>query len=400
MHQPDGRCIERGDPPERRQRPHPHPGGASQAPLPGRHDLPALQPGTEAHGGGERAARQAGLQATLAGMVGHYSQAEKLLAVRTIAMLGLVDQMYKRCDELSGGQKQRVGIARALVQEPHLILCDEPIASLDPGSAKVIMDHLRMVCDDLGITILVNLHQIDVALKYSDRILGIKAGRIVYDGSAAGPRPGHDLRDLRVRGGRAHHRLRAPWKTCWKWFRERFPTLQPWSRTGASVGEARSRTSPASCLSGRDVPASPQPLHGDPARRPGREPGRGAHHPVQLSWPAFGPCPRRCSGWHGNLVPNPCSLSTFGPEHPHEASPDDPDLHHGDRDRGGAGVPAGAPGRRSDPAQRRRRGPGTVDCFLVPQHPRGCMGHDPDFLIWPEHAHGLYRHLHRDLRLS
>jgi len=116
--------------------------------------------------------------------VGHYTHAEKLLAVRTIAMLGLVDQMYKRCDELSGGQKQRVGIARALVQEPHLILCDEPIASLDPSSAKVIMDHLRMVCDDLGITILVNLHQIDVALKYSDRILGVKEGRVVYDGSA------------------------------------------------------------------------------------------------------------------------------------------------------------------------------------------------------------------------
>ena len=125
-----------------------------------------------------------GYKGTLAGMAGHYTQAEKLLAIRTIAMLGLADQMYKRCDELSGGQKQRVGIARALVQEPHLILCDEPIASLDPSSAKVIMDHLRMVCDDLGITILVNLHQIDVALKYSDRIAGINAGRLVYDGSA------------------------------------------------------------------------------------------------------------------------------------------------------------------------------------------------------------------------
>ena len=64
-----------------------------------------------------------------------------------------------------------------------MILCDEPIASLDPGSAKVIMDHLRRVCDTLGITILVNLHQVDVAVKYSDRILGLSAGRIVYDGS-------------------------------------------------------------------------------------------------------------------------------------------------------------------------------------------------------------------------
>ena len=126
-----------------------------------------------------------GYKRTLDGMIGHYTHREKTLAVETLVMLGLVEQMYKRCDELSGGQKQRVGIARALVQEPHLILCDEPIASLDPGSAKVIMDHLRHACDQLGITILLNLHQVDVALRYSDRIIGINSGRIVYDGSPA-----------------------------------------------------------------------------------------------------------------------------------------------------------------------------------------------------------------------
>ncbi len=124
-----------------------------------------------------------GYKTTLDGMIGRYSHEEKLLAVKTLAMLGLVDQMYKRCDELSGGQKQRVGIARALVQEPLLILCDEPIASLDPSSAKIIMDHLREACDNLGITIIVNLHQVDVALKYADRVIGIKGGRIAYDGS-------------------------------------------------------------------------------------------------------------------------------------------------------------------------------------------------------------------------
>ncbi len=123
-----------------------------------------------------------GRKSTLGGVMGLYSQDEKRMAVRTIEMLGLQDQTYKRCDELSGGQKQRVGIARALVQEPRLILCDEPIASLDPGSAKVIMDHLRGICDGLGITILVNLHQVDVAVKYADRIVGIAEGRIVFDG--------------------------------------------------------------------------------------------------------------------------------------------------------------------------------------------------------------------------
>lgn len=126
-----------------------------------------------------------GYKTTLDGMIGRYTHEEKLLAVKTLAMLGLMDQMYKRCDELSGGQKQRVGIARALVQEPLLILCDEPIASLDPSSAKIIMDHLRGACDNLGITIIVNLHQVDVAIKYADRVVGIKSGRIAYDGSPA-----------------------------------------------------------------------------------------------------------------------------------------------------------------------------------------------------------------------
>jgi phosphonate transport system ATP-binding protein len=123
-----------------------------------------------------------GRKSTVSGVIGLYSREEKRMAVGTIEMLGLGDQMYKRCDELSGGQKQRVGIARALVQEPRLILCDEPISSLDPGSAKIIMDHLRGICDDLGITILANMHQVDVAVKYSDRIVGINAGRIVFDG--------------------------------------------------------------------------------------------------------------------------------------------------------------------------------------------------------------------------
>ena len=97
-------------------------------------------------------------------------------------MLGLADQKYKRCDQLSGGQKQRVGIARALIQNPKVLLCDEPIASLDPNSSKVIMDYLKEVSIKFGITCLVNLHQVEVALKYSDRIIGINKGRKVFDG--------------------------------------------------------------------------------------------------------------------------------------------------------------------------------------------------------------------------
>ena len=116
--------------------------------------------------------------------MGLYTRQEKENAYRILSFLGLNDQVYKRCDQLSGGQKQRVGIARALIQEPKLILCDEPIASLDPTTSKVIMDHLRHICTEMGITCMVNLHQVHVAMKYSDRIVGIRNGEVVYDGSA------------------------------------------------------------------------------------------------------------------------------------------------------------------------------------------------------------------------
>ncbi|EOR24332.1 phosphonate ABC transporter ATP-binding protein [Cytobacillus oceanisediminis] len=124
-----------------------------------------------------------GKKSTLAGVLGLYSQEEKEQAVEILSVLGLQEHMYKRADQLSGGQKQRVGIARALIQNPRMMLCDEPIASLDPNSAKVIMDHLQNISSKMGITVLVNLHQVDVALKYSDKIIGINSGQVVYNGS-------------------------------------------------------------------------------------------------------------------------------------------------------------------------------------------------------------------------
>lgn len=124
-----------------------------------------------------------GYKSTLAGVMGIYSAEEKRQAFEILRILGLSTQIYQRCDELSGGQKQRVGIARALVQNPKIILCDEPIASLDPNASKIIMDHLRNICAEMGITVIVNLHQVNVALKYSDRIIGVNQGRIVFSGS-------------------------------------------------------------------------------------------------------------------------------------------------------------------------------------------------------------------------
>ncbi len=122
-----------------------------------------------------------GHKSTVYGMLGIYSEKEKVMAHKILKKLGLEDQALKRCDALSGGQKQRVGIARALVQEPRIILCDEPIASLDPSSSKIIMDHLKRISKDMGITVIMNLHQVDVAVKYADKIIGINSGNLVFE---------------------------------------------------------------------------------------------------------------------------------------------------------------------------------------------------------------------------
>jgi len=123
-----------------------------------------------------------GYKSSVAGVLGMYTEAEKEKALSVLGLLGLEDYVYRRCDHLSGGQKQRVGIARALVQDPRIILCDEPISSLDPSSAKIIMDYLQKIQQEFGITIVVNLHQVDVAKRYAKRILGFNAGHLVFDG--------------------------------------------------------------------------------------------------------------------------------------------------------------------------------------------------------------------------
>ncbi|MDY6065473.1 MAG: phosphonate ABC transporter ATP-binding protein [Finegoldia sp.] len=121
---------------------------------------------------------------TLKGALSLYSEEDVNSAIKILDALGLSERKYFKCKDLSGGQKQRVGIGRALIQNPSMILCDEPIASLDPQSSKVIMEQLRQIADELKIPCLVNLHQVDVAKAYSDRIIGINSGRIVFEGRA------------------------------------------------------------------------------------------------------------------------------------------------------------------------------------------------------------------------
>ncbi|MDR2210864.1 MAG: phosphonate ABC transporter ATP-binding protein [Spirochaetaceae bacterium] len=125
-----------------------------------------------------------GYMGVMDGVLGRYSEEDKQRAAAILRQTGLGDFFYHRAGELSGGQRQRVGIVRALMQEPSLLLCDEPIASLDPASAQIVMELIRDICRKRSIACIVNLHQVDAALKYMNRIIGMYNGRIVYDGSA------------------------------------------------------------------------------------------------------------------------------------------------------------------------------------------------------------------------
>lgn len=116
-------------------------------------------------------------------MLKQFSARERAFAIRALGRLGMAHAALQQTDTLSGGQQQRVAIARALVQEPQILLADEPIASLDPLNAKVVMDALRTINRQDGITVICNLHTLDTARTYCDRIIGMQAGRVVFDGA-------------------------------------------------------------------------------------------------------------------------------------------------------------------------------------------------------------------------
>jgi phosphonate transport system ATP-binding protein len=123
---------------------------------------------------------------TLPVMFKHFSAAERTMAAIALERLDLLPQALQRADTLSGGQQQRVAIARVLVQRPEIVLADEPIASLDRHNAAVVMDALRAINREDGITVLCNLHTLDVARDYCDRIIGLARGQVVFDGPPAG----------------------------------------------------------------------------------------------------------------------------------------------------------------------------------------------------------------------
>jgi phosphonate transport system ATP-binding protein len=110
-----------------------------------------------------------------------FSKKQKIEALRSLETVGLLEKSYTRSDELSGGQRQRVGIARAIIKKPLLLLADEPVASLDPKSSNLILSLLKKINQEFGTTILCNLHQVDLAKKYSDRVVGLFDGKIIFD---------------------------------------------------------------------------------------------------------------------------------------------------------------------------------------------------------------------------
>jgi phosphonate transport system ATP-binding protein len=112
-----------------------------------------------------------------------FSKEDMELALASLDRVGIADQAYKRADELSGGQQQRVGIARALMQNPELMLVDEPVSALDPATSHSIMRYLEELNNTDGMTILCSLHFLSLARTYADRILALKDGIIVFDGS-------------------------------------------------------------------------------------------------------------------------------------------------------------------------------------------------------------------------
>lgn len=114
-----------------------------------------------------------------------WPEQDKALAMSALEQFDIASLAAQRADQLSGGQQQRVAIARALVQQPDIILADEPIASLDPRNTKIVMDALLRINKHFGITVLCNLHSLDLARSYCDRLIGMAQGRVVFDGAPA-----------------------------------------------------------------------------------------------------------------------------------------------------------------------------------------------------------------------
>ena len=118
-------------------------------------------------------------------LLGLFTREQKMQALEALDKVGILDKAYTRCDQLSGGQQQRVALARTLNQSPSIILADEPVAALAPVTAHQVMSDFKRINEELNISVLINIHHVDLALKYATRVIGIRAGEIVYDGPSS-----------------------------------------------------------------------------------------------------------------------------------------------------------------------------------------------------------------------
>jgi len=118
----------------------------------------------------------------ISSLFGIYTRADKIQALEALEQVGILEKAYIRADQLSGGQQQRVALSRTIAQNPSIILADEPVASLDPITATQVMSDFEKINKELNITVIANMHHVDMALKYARRVIGIRDGRIVFDG--------------------------------------------------------------------------------------------------------------------------------------------------------------------------------------------------------------------------
>ncbi len=138
-------------------------------------------------------------------VLGLFPEEDKQIAYRALKRVDILEKVHTRASELSGGQQQRVAIARALAQEPLVMLADEPVASLDPVTTIQVMDYLKKINREDGITTVANLHHVDLAMKYATRVVGIRAGTIVYDKQMKDIDTGNFLHEMEQVYGRRIH---------------------------------------------------------------------------------------------------------------------------------------------------------------------------------------------------
>lgn len=176
---------------------------------------------------------------TVQGMFGYFSDKEKLKAMQALARVGIAEHALKRASELSGGQQQRAAIARTLVQGAELLIADEPIASLDPASARRVMDLISDMNRRDGLTVFVSLHQVEYALKYCPRTIALKAGKIAYDGPSSALTP-QFLNQLY--GAESEELFLSPFENIGVSNGQSAEAPEPWTYRSARRRSSRNRT--------------------------------------------------------------------------------------------------------------------------------------------------------------